>query len=56
MLNNKGAIQLIILGSIIVVVGVLMYLNNISGSIGLIIIGGLAEALGLAYYFLNKKK
>ncbi len=50
-MNKKGGLQLIILGSLIVLVGILMYFMNVVGAVGLITLGGLVELTGLIFYF-----
>lgn len=46
---------MIALGSIIVLLGVIMYLTEIVGAKGMIIIGFFTELVGVYYYWQNKK-
>jgi hypothetical protein len=50
-MNKKGGLQLIILGSLIVLTGIGMYFMNVLGAVGLITLGGLVELAGLLFYF-----
>jgi hypothetical protein len=54
-MNIKGSIYLIALGSIIVLLGVGMYLTEIFGAKGMILIGFLTEIVGVYHYWKNKK-
>ncbi|AGC78141.1 hypothetical protein LX97_03223 [Nonlabens dokdonensis] len=55
-MNKKGAIYLIALGSIIVILGVIMYLTEVVGAKGMIIMGFLTELAGVFFYWKNKKR
>ncbi|MEN8817449.1 MAG: hypothetical protein ABF274_11355 [Nonlabens sp.] len=55
-MNIKGSIYLIALGSVIVILGAVMYLTEIVGSKGMIIIGFFAELVGVYFYWQNKKR
>ncbi|WP_405377971.1 hypothetical protein [Nonlabens sp. Asnod3-A02] len=54
-MNKKGSIYMIALGSIIVLLGVVMYLTEILGAKGMIIIGFFTELVGVYYYWQSKK-
>jgi hypothetical protein len=51
MINKNAGLQLIILGSLIVITGIIMYLTSILGAVGLIILGAIVEVIGLIGYF-----
>lgn len=55
LLKNTG-VQLMILGCLIVVVGAVLRLLEITGAMGLLILGGIVEVAGLFLYVLRKKK
>lgn len=55
-MNKKGGLQLIILGSLIVILGIVLYLTNVVGALGLIILGALVETAGLIFYFKKQSK
>ncbi len=55
-MNKKGSIYLIALGSIIVILGAIMYLVEILGAKGMIILGFLTELSGVYFYWKNKRK
>ncbi len=55
-MNMNGSIYLVALGSIIVLLGVVMYSTEIVGAKGMILIGFLTELIGVYYYWRNKKK
>lgn len=55
MFDRKGSIILIALGSVIVILGIVLYAMNFAGSYGLIGFGALVEALGLFYFIKNNK-
>ena len=55
LLKNTG-VQLMILGCVIVVIGALLKLLEITGAFGLLILGGIVEIAGLFMYVLRKKK
>nr|WP_169934383.1 hypothetical protein [Nonlabens sp. Ci31] len=54
-MNKKGSIYLIALGSIIVLVGAVMFLTEVVGAKGMILIGFFTELAGVYFYWQNKK-
>lgn len=52
-MNKKGGLQFVILGSIIVMLGIALYVANILGAMGLIILGALVEIVGVYFYFIK---
>lgn len=56
MFNRSGSIVLIALGSVIVIIGVILYAQEVFGAVGMIAIGALVEAIGAYYYIKNNKK
>ena len=55
-MDMKASIYSIALGSIIVLLGVVMYFTEIVGAKGMILIGFATELIGVYFYFQNKKK
>jgi hypothetical protein len=55
-MNKKGGLQFVILGSVIVILGIILLLANIMGAMGLIILGALVEIVGLFFYFKKQKE
>lgn len=56
MFNRSGSIVLIALGSVIVIIGVILYAQEVFGAVGMIAIGALVEAIGAYYFIKNNKK
>ncbi|WP_164510853.1 hypothetical protein [Nonlabens xiamenensis] len=54
-MNKQGAIVMVVLGSIIAIIGVVLYLMAIMGASGLILIGVATELSGIYFYWRNKK-